>query len=314
MWQGGNKWTRIWHDYKGSVGAEWKMSDYSGFQYAGAQIKWSKDKTCACINVGFEGEYGYNNSTARELKHNAVYSSKDSLSDTTTNVFSNITDPVYINIVNRGNCDDCNSLWINSIKPIKRPFIVELVEADKLKFLQADGSIKVDDGTATYPATDGAENNDQTQSVILYADETVTFRQTVGKNISTPYTYLKELKSTDGFSFATFKNNGSTTYSKNLSTKYINDNSAYDNTKLIKYYNNTYMKNSKPNSGCEYGKYGSIKLKPTFDYKNAEVVVKVPTENYGYLNISGTDRKVLSNTSYCHEYIICRPAVWTKQL
>ncbi len=299
-WQGGNGWKRFWHNYKGSVGAEWRMSAYSGFEYAGAQVNWSKSNTCASISAGFEGQWGYENSSARELKHGAAYSSNNSLNNTTTNLFSNITDPIYINIVNRGNCDDCNDLWVNSIKPIKRPFIVELSEADKLKFLQEDGSMKVDDGTATYLAVDGAENNDKTQSVIYYADETVTFKQVVGKNVSTPYTYLKQLKSTDGFMFATFGNNGSSTYSKNLSTQFINDNSAYNNTKLIKFYDNTYMRNSNPNSGCEYGKYGSIKLKPTFDYKNAEVRVIVPSDNFGYLNISGTDKKISSSTSYTY--------------
>lgn len=298
-WQGGNSWTRFWHNHKGTVAAQWQMSGYSGFHYAGAQIEWSMSwdgkNPCASASVGFESS---NTTAARDLQYGAVYCSDAALDNTVTNVFSNISDPVYISIANTGNCDDCQELYIKSVRAIKRPFEIKLAEADKLKFLQADGSMKSDDGTATYLAIIGAENNDPTQSTIYYCDETITFSQVIGKNISRPYTYLKELNSTDGFEFARFENEGKITYSKVLSKEFINENSSWDNSKMFKYYDNTYMKNSNPSSGCEYGKYGSVELKPVFDYINSEVTVVVPEDNFGYLNISGTDKNIQTTTTY----------------
>lgn len=73
-----------------------------------------------------------------------------------------------------------------------------------------------------------------------------------------------------------------TSYSKKLTAQYINDNSAWNNTKMFKYYDNTYYYNPYGTSG-KYGKYGTVTLKPEFGYKTSKIKVNVPSQNYGYL-------------------------------
>lgn len=295
-WIGGNGWDRFWCNYLGSAGAEWMLSSLNAFEYAGARVKWARNGSCANISVGFEGKWGYNNSSARSLAHYVEYTSTRGWSgDEERDIFSAITDPVYINIINRGNCDDCNIMDVKQIKPIYRPFLITLEESDKMTFLQEDGSYQADDGTATFLALDGAANNTNNQ-VVLFANETLTVRQTIGKNISTPYTYLTKLMTPDGFTFATFGNDGYTSHSKRLTAEYINDNSAYDNSNMFKYYDNSHYYNDYGTSG-KYGKYGSLTLKPSFEYKTAKIKVNVPADKYGYFNISSTDKDIAESTT-----------------
>lgn len=295
-WVGGNGWTRFWYNYKGATGVEFRLGGYdSCFEYAGTKVRWARCGSCATITVGFEGEEGLKNSTARQPGNNIEYTSTRGWSgEETMDIYSSITDPVYVNFINRGNCDDCNRFFLREVTPIYRPFLIKLQQAEPMKFLQEDGSYKADDGTATYLALDGANNNTNNE-VVLFADETLTLKQTIGKNISTPYTYLSKLTTTDGYNFAEFENDGYTSYSKKLTAQYINDNSAWNNTKMFKYYDNTYYYNPYGTSG-KYGKYGTVTLKPEFGYKTSKIKVNVPSQNYGYFNISNTDEK-LDNTT-----------------
>ena len=75
-WVGGNGWTRFWYNYKGATGVEFRLGGYdSCFEYAGTKVRWARCGSCATITVGFEGEEGLKNSTARQPGNNIEYTS-----------------------------------------------------------------------------------------------------------------------------------------------------------------------------------------------------------------------------------------------
>lgn len=289
-WESGNKqwlmeWmdNTIWRNRKGSVGATWRLTDaVYGYEFAGAQIKWDRTGSCAGVRAAFS--HGASDwKSVWNSSYPWAYDSQNDFGDETKNLFSGAEDTYMLGIYNQGHCDDCNRLWIKGITPILRPFQIIMQEASKLKFLQADGTYKADDGTATKAMLVGAPNNDN-KKIVQYAGDTITVSQESGSNItnyarlSTLYTVAdgnkKELAKKD--------NDAKTTIEYKIPTG--NNLTLID--EYIKFKDNDYMKN--PNG--TKGKYAELTIQPEFAYKNAKVTIKAPEAgdvNAGYINISG---------------------------
>lgn len=298
----------IFYNRKGKVGAVWRLTSFSsddeegvaGYEYAGAQISWKRDGSDATMSVqiktsewawdapyiiediaskfGVSEPIPFNYSSDKDFKHK-----------TDQNIFSTTADTRIINIYNTAKCDDCTKLWIESITPIMRPFKITLKSANKLSFLQADGTYKEDDGTATVAALNGA-SNDSNASVVLYAGDTVTVKQPTGSNV-TNYATMEKLYMVNGKkkkAIATGAADASSTLSYTIPT----GDAMLADSSYMTFPENDYMVNEDSVGSDEKtkGLYGNIELQPEFSYKNAYVTVKAPEGgdvNAGYLNISG---------------------------
>lgn len=176
--------------------------------------------------------------------------------------------------------------------------MINLQNADPLEFLNADGSYSTWNG-ATFLAIAGA-NNDTNNQVVRYAKEgknAITLQQTVGQNISTPYTYLKNVKLVKDSlikTIASYGNDGSTSHTLTLNASWLNDNHAY----IFLETNN--VSDAWKNQTGSYGARGRIELKPEFGYKDAKVKINVPENNFGYFNVSGTDRDLTSSQTFTY--------------
>lgn len=304
-YDGSNRWTgkewymewidNVWWGYwDGGVGASWKISDTNGAGYAGAQIDWARVGSCAKIKVGFVGS-GSKDFPWGCYNGNPVYDSKNNFGDgTKTNVFCTYWDPYRVSVMNWGNCGDCNRLWIHSITPIYRPFVFNLQDGDALKFLNADGTYS-EYKDATFAALAGA-NNDTNNQVVRYIKEgknSITVQQTIGKNISTPYVYIKRIDMIkDGWTKLAagyFGDDGASSRTFTLTQDWLDNRSGYI------YFEENNSSNAWKNQSGTYGLRARVELKPVFDYKNAEVKINVPSNNFGYFKISGSEKNISSS-------------------
>ncbi|MDD6763498.1 MAG: Calx-beta domain-containing protein, partial [Clostridiales bacterium] len=288
----------FWWSYYDAVGASWTLSESKGADIAGVQIDWARTGNCAAMKAYFVG------SGSRDIAWNYgnggnSYDSKKNFGDgTKTNAFCTYWDPVRISIMNNGYCDDCNRLWIHGIKPIFRPFVVNLQNADPLTFLNGDGS-RSEWKDATFLALAGA-NNDTNNQVVRYSKEgknAVTFQQTIGGNVTTPYVYLQNVRIIkDGRSkeIARYGNDGGTSQTFTMNSDWINNNSSYI------YFEENNSSNAWKNQTGTFGLRGRIELKPTFGYKDAKVKINVPKNDYGYFKISGENKKISSSQTYTY--------------
>ncbi len=307
MWQDNVGAPKSWFVYySGTTAASWTLDpDYRGAHLSGAQLSWKRNGSDARINVGFVGSYStdadwssYDGSMAYDTTAN--FGGNNYVKE---NVFCDYWDPKRITVWNVGHCEDCNNLYIESITPIYRPFIVDLNASDDLKFLNENGN-QVEgrkDGfsDATYLALYGAVNTDNNQVVRFAKDGTnsITVTQTVGENTITPYTYLKSLSIVkDGKTkkIATFGDDGDTSHTVSMTPKWI-----YDNTDYISFETNNNGEGMKNQTGT-FGMRGRIQLKPEFGYRNAKVRINVPTGNLGYLVLSGSEKKINRTTDYTY--------------
>lgn len=189
-------------------------------------------------------------------------------------------------------------MWIHSIRPIYRPFVVNLQDAEPLTFLNADGSRSAWKD-ATYLALAGANNMTNNQ-VIRYSKEgknAVTFQQTVGGNVQTPYTYLKNVRVVkDSWSknVVSYGNDGGTSHTFTMNTDWICDNVSYI------YFEENNSSNAWKNQTGTFGLRGRIELKPEFGYKDATVKVNVPANNFGYFRISGSNKNIDRTQTYTY--------------
>lgn len=193
----------FWFDRTGTVGAVWELTKELGrCWYAGAQVVWQRSGSHADIRVIFDGSdrlpdryrdwkaWG-NGSGSGQMS----YSSKANFGYETINLYpseqslrnGSAVDPHYLAVYNHGNCDDCNYLWIYGIRPILRPFRLNLKEAEPLRYLQADGSLAEDDGTATRAGIVNSGNQ-----AVCCLDDSVTVTQPSGANVQ-QYALLAEL-------------------------------------------------------------------------------------------------------------------------
>ena len=292
-------WDHFWGaEAEGTTGAGWTLATNHGADIAGVQVDWAKSGSCATIWASFVG------SGSRDIPWNYyngeyVYNSKAKFNDgTKTNMFCTFWDPVRIGIRNHGNCNDCDTLWIHSITPIYRPFVVNLQNADPLKFLNADGTYSTW-SDATFLAIAGA-NNDTNNQVVRYSKEgknAVTLQQTVGKNVSTPYTYLKSVKMVkDGYtrSIAYYGNDGTSSHTFTMDSNWIDSNRSYI------YFEENNVSEAWKNQTGTFGMRGRIELKPEFGYKNVKVKINVPENNFGYFNVSGTNRDLAYSQTFTY--------------
>lgn len=310
-YEAGNKqWRMMWKDnlsgwdhfwgssYKGLTGASWTIASNSGADLAGVQVDWARSGSCAEIGAVFVG------SGSRDIAWNCyneshVYKSRAYFGDgTKTNMFCTYWDPVRITLFNAGNCKDCNNLWIHSITPIYRPFVINLQNADALKFLNADGTYSTWND-ATFLSIAGA-NNDTNNQVVRYTKSgknAVTLQQTVGGNVTSPYVYLKNINIVkDGRTktVASYGNDGYTSHTFTMDSNWINNNSGYI------YFEENNSSNAWKNQTGTFGLRGRIEIKPVFDYKDAKIKINVPENNFGYFNVSGKDMDISSSATYTY--------------
>lgn len=252
------------------------------YEYCGYEADIFKWDTCANIKVTVEDQ--------------TVYDSKNPIGKTNffmpKNDGTDLMDEIYFE--NYANCSDCDRLQIKGLKGIYRPFEINLQVADQLEFLNEDGT-KSKWAGATGAKLSGA-NNQNNNYIVKYAkdglntvsiiqDDTTYARFTGAKTIQeNGYTRSISLSGSDM----------SDTRSFTMDASWINSNRGSYNVKT-----NQVAAYKNPNG--TYGTKGVINLKPTFGYKDAKVVVKVPeSTNFGYFKISNENKDVSKDTTYTY--------------
>ena len=306
------KWkdNSFWYDYSGTVGVNWTIAEeyikdsagakaeYHGADIAGVQVEWEHRGGDANILTGFVGS-GSRSFDWSWYNGSCSYSSRASFGRTTRNMFCTFWDPVRFNIYNQANCNDCNYLWIYSIKPIYRPFVVNLADGQPLSFLNADGT-RSEWAGANFLALAGA-SNDTNDQIIRYTrsdKNAITLQQTIGGNISTPYVYLKQINIVADYGASTmvkaFKNDSSSSQTINMTPYWVEQFRNYISFEE----NNT--SDAWKNQNGTFGLRGRLTLKPEFGYKDAKVKINVPANDFGYFRISGENKNISSTQTYTY--------------
>lgn len=304
MWEDdSNGWERFWgyNMYTGYTGASWTLDPkYRGADIAGVQLSWKRNGNCAEIIVGFLGSYS-GDARWDAYDNKLSYQSMENFGGNNyvkKNIFCNYWDPKRVTMLNHGRCEDCNNMYIESITPILRPFVINLNNADSLEFLNADGSKSVF-GDATYLALADAVNTNNRQ-IIRYTKKgknNIGLMQTLGGNNKTPYTYLKSvsiIKDGKTKKIATYGDDGKSSHEFNMTSEWI-----YNNEDYISFETNNSSHDWENQTGT-FGMRGRIELKPEFGYRDAKVRVTVPTENFGHLKLSGEEKNINKTTDYSY--------------
>ena len=283
----GDSWDLMWDEdafWTNPHGTLWVKyyCDPWYYEYCGYEADIFKWDTCANIKVTVEDQ--------------TVYDSKNPIGKTNffmpKNDGTDLMDEIYFE--NYANCSDCDRLQIKGLKGIYRPFEINLQVADQLEFLNEDGT-KSKWAGATGAKLSGA-NNQNNNYIVKYAkdglntvsiiqDDTTYARFTGAKTIQeNGYTRSISLSGSDM----------SDTRSFTMDASWINSNRGSYNVKT-----NQVAAYKNPNG--TYGTKGVINLKPTFGYKDAKVVVKVPeSTNFGYFKISNENKDVSKDTTYTY--------------
>ena len=208
----------------------------------------------------------------------------------------------YVAFYNRGNCDDCDNLYIKSLEPILRPFRVSLMQPDTMQFLQADGSYRSDGGIATAASIKDSVNG----TLVAFLDDSVTVLQPAAANTDryaalTGLIYYPGGDSYRSFPVAATANQGNDA-SANLTVTLNKDmlRSMFSmgvrsplfrkNDELLNVYkagNTASFYTGSYNWNCPT--FGDIYLKPQFEYIDAQVTLENPYEFPIAITISGTD-------------------------
>lgn len=292
-------WDHFWGtSYNGLVAARWELTAGKGADIAGAQIDWDRSGDDATMSIAFTAS---TNRSDDWNKYNGkhAYKSSKGFDRHTENFFSNLQKPAYVDVFNSSGCEDCNHLYIYSIKPIYRPFVVEFdAEYDSsLEFLNADGTYSRW-ADATFLAMAGAVNNKNDQ-VIRYTAEgknSISFMQSIGTG-TVPYValdYVNAVKDGKTKRFATFGATASDVYTTTLTSDWINSSTGY-----FAFEDNDVEGWTNQQAGV-FGKRGRITLQPHFQYKDAVVKLNVPDNDIGYVVMSGTERQITESTSYTY--------------
>ncbi len=325
----------------GTVGASWSLSDdYYPFWIAGARVKLettpvhgSDDHHAYIIAGSGKMDYSADNlyysatgeSSAIEKKTDFfAYSAALAFGSTTVDFYTGTealdeSDVLYrysncakyFYLANHGRCKDCNWVWVYSIEPIQRPFQVHLLNAEPLKFLQADGSYAEDTTVAT-----AAELKDSVHgNVVLFLDESATvkqpdsakddrFAQLVGMD------YVPSGAPENRVRMITVNDTTATSASlkltkENLNTMFRQPGSRFVlNSNLLNWYreekNNPGSYKFYDNDGYCFQRptYGDVPLKPVFDYIDAKITLENPMDFPICYTISGTDYWVPAKNSY----------------
>ena len=208
----------------------------------------------------------------------------------------------YVAVYNRGNCDDCDNLYVRSLAPILRPFQVSLVRPSDMTFLHADGSYRSDGGVATAVSIKDSVNG----KLVAFLDDSVTVLQPAASNTTryaamTGLTYYPAGESYRSFAVAATSNlgnDGSTNLTVALNKDMLRSMFSMGvdkplflkNDELINIYrdgNTSAFYTGSYNWNCPT--YGVIYLKPEFEYIDAQVTLENPYDFPISVTISGTD-------------------------
>lgn len=208
--------------------------------------------------------------------------------------------PQAIEIMNISACNDCCDLYIGSIKPILRPFQVNIINSDHLTYLKADGTRSA----VSSASTADAEIKDAGSQAVFFMDDTFTVRTTSGSDAA-QYGYLSALKLLDGGgngeSIATLASNSdpsNTSISYTLNTENMQALINQINPKGDRYYaivgcSDAWFKLLRENPYATrtdgYATYVQYNIKPEFSYIGASVTLRNPYQFPVTFTISGTD-------------------------
>ncbi len=325
----------------GTVGASWSLSDdYYPFWIAGARVQLettsahgSDDHHAYIIAGSGKMDYSADNlyysatgeSSAIEKKTDFfAYSAALAFGSTTVDFYTG-TEALdesdffyrysncakYFYLANHGRCKDCNWVWVYSIEPIERPFQVHLLNAEPLKFLQADGSYAEDASVATAAELKDSVNG----NVVLFLDESATVKQTDSAKDDryaqlVGLDYVPAGAPENKVRMITVNDSTATSASlkltkDNLHTMFMKDGSRFVlNTNLLNWYrderNNPGAYKFYDNDGYCFQRptYGDVPLQPVFDYIDAKITLQNPMDFPICYTISGTDYWVPAKNSY----------------
>ena len=207
--------------------------------------------------------------------------------------------PQAIEFLNIGMCKDCSQLWLWGLKPILRPFQVNIKTAEPLTYLKADGTRS----EVTNATTTNATIVEAGSQSVLFQNDSFTVSTNAGPDVR-QYGYLSALKLMDGAdenkTLYTLATNGDPS---NTSIKYTlnTDNMQklissicpdYARGRTQNWYNllreNTYARENRSNVDG-YPTFVLFNVKPEFSYINASVTLRNPYDFPVTMTISGTD-------------------------
>ena len=206
--------------------------------------------------------------------------------------------PKYIGVMAHANDDNSDLVYVRSLAPILRPFVVRLGASDtysKLQYLQADGTYRAASTSDTALEIKDSVNGE----IVLFLDDSVTVVQpnTSYARVTGFYgdTHSNLVKLTAD---ASLLDSSAANYTFKLDKDFLremfrNGIVGHDfklNAELLKtlkngtngwFYNDSYSYN--------YPTYGEFSLVPTMDYIDAKVTLRNPFDFLVGLTISGSD-------------------------
>lgn len=207
--------------------------------------------------------------------------------------------PQAIEFLNIGMCKDCSQLWIWGVKPILRPFQVNIKTAEPLTYLKADGTRS----EVTNATTTNATIVEAGSQSVLFQNDSFTVSTNAGPDVR-QYGYLSALKLMDGvdenkalYTLATNGDPSNTSIQYTLNTdnmqKLISSICPdYARGRTQNWYNllreNTYARENRSNVDG-YPTFVLFNVKPEFSYINASVTLRNPYDFPVTMTISGTD-------------------------
>jgi len=210
--------------------------------------------------------------------------------------------PQAIDFLNVGVDDDCSQLWLWGIKPILRPFQVNIKAADPLIYLKADGTRS----EVTNATTTDATIVEAGSRAVLFQNDSFTVSTTAGPDVS-QYGYLSAIRLMNGadenkalYTLATNGDPSNTSIQYTLNTdnmqKLISSICPdYKHGFTQNWYNllreNPYAKENRSNVDG-YPTYVLFNVKPEFSYINSSVTLRNPYDFPVTMTISGTDYRL----------------------
>ena len=335
--QSGDYYETMWKGKgKGTVGVVYELTDnmWDSYFIAGAQVKWNRSYGCgnlAWMKVALSGKNVYSNNNypfdfAKDAdnKNNGYWYPYDSNRkfDSETQYFYPHADsieswsgiagtwpgyktfhgsnPQAIEILNVAMCDDCSWLHIEEIKPIKKPWQVNVRDADPLTYLQADGTRVADTKAVTAKITDAG-----TSAVYFKDDSFSAYLYTVPG--ITQYGYLAGLAWADAtdywtsFGDALLVTNDDPSVNSltwtlnseslhNMAKRLFKEGADEDDLVTLNLYlrmvrENPYMEKKSAGTAT----YMEFNVKPVLDYVDCEITLRNPYDFPVTMTICGTD-------------------------
>lgn len=289
----GSQWYMRWSGKglkPGNVGATWTISYANGADIAGVQLDWAKIGNASTISAAFVGSGSRNEGWA--FSNGAkCFSQKGQFDYKKTNIFSTFWDPVRVSVFNDSRSYDGDRLWIHSIKPIFRPFVIQFANPDSsLEFLTGEKNNGNNEDKAVWNEAnainvEGAVNGDQNQQIVRFTRED---KNSVKINVNEPnYVYLSGINiigDDKSEKIVNWENTASTSREFKLTKTNID---KWSTNGYINFVQNNVDTDWKNPSDDSYGLRGEIKLQPVFSHIPAKVKVRKPIDDFGYFTING---------------------------